>query len=60
MNSKKMGRPPKEVKKDVSLGLRISKETADKLQRCSEILSISRTNVIEMGIDLVEKSIIKK
>lgn len=53
------GRPPKEVKKSVNLGLRITEETAEKLQKCSEKLKISRTEVIEKGIDLVEKTIKK-
>lgn len=53
------GRPPKEIKKNVSLGLRITEETAEKLQKCSEHLKISRTEVIEKGIDLVEKTIKK-
>jgi len=54
---KKMGRPPKETVKSVSLGLRISEETAKKLQRCAERLKISRTQVIEKGIDLVDEGI---
>jgi hypothetical protein len=55
----RMGRPPKEVTKNVSLGLRISKETSDKLQKCADTLGISRTEVIERGIDLVDKGLKK-
>ena len=55
--SPKTGRPPKEVTKNVNLGLRISKETADKLQRCADYLKISRTEVIERGIELVEATL---
>lgn len=55
----RMGRPPKEVTKNVSLGLRISKETSDKLQECADTLGISRTEVIERGIDLVDKGLKK-
>ena len=55
----KIGRPHKEVTKNVALGLRISQETADKLQRCADALKISRTEVIEKGIDLVEKDMKK-
>ena len=51
--SPKTGRPPKEVTKSQSLQLRITKETADKLQRCAEQLGVSRTAVIELGIDKV-------
>lgn len=53
----KMGRPPKDVTKSVNIGLRITQETADKLQRCANTLGISRTEVIEKGIDLVEAQI---
>lgn len=49
--SPKTGRPPKEVTKSQSLQLRITKETADKLQHCAEQLGVSRTAVIELGID---------
>ena len=52
--SPKAGRPHKEVTKSVNLGLRITEETAQKLQRCADILGISRTEVIEKGIELVE------
>lgn len=55
--SPRIGRPHKEVTKSVSLGLRLTKETADKLQRCAELLGISQTEVIEKGIDLVDKTI---
>lgn len=57
--SPKTGRPHKEVTKSVNLGLRLTKETADKLQRCAESLGISRTEVIEKGIDLVNETLKK-
>ena len=58
---KKMGRPPKLGKsKTVSLQLRIAQETADKLQECSDKLKVSRTEVIENGIDLIHKEIKKQ
>ena len=57
---KRMGRPPKSTTKSVNIGLRITEETASKLQRCADSLSVSRTQVIEKGIDLVDKSIRKK
>ena len=55
----KTGRPHKEVTKSVNLGLRLTKEAADKLQRCAESLGISRTEVIEKGIDLVNETLKK-
>lgn len=53
----RMGRPPKEIRKSVNLGLRLTQETADKLQECADKLSVSRTAIIEKGIDLVYKSL---
>ena len=60
MAPKKMGRPPKQIKKNVNLGLRISEETAKELLNCSIALGISRTEVIERGIKLVASSVGKK
>lgn len=57
--SPRTGRPRKEITKSVNLGLRLTEETAEKLQRCADALGISRTEVIEMGIDLVDKGIKK-
>lgn len=53
----RMGRPPKEIKKNVNLGLRLTQETAAKLKECADTLSVSRTAIIEKGIDLVHKSL---
>lgn len=57
--SPRTGRPPKENPKKVNIGLRITEETAKKLQDCADILHISRTEVIEKGIDLVEDELKK-
>ena len=57
--SPRTGRPHKEVTKNVSLGLRLTQETAEKLQKCSDILNISRTEVIERGIDIVYEGLKK-
>lgn len=57
--SPRTGRPRKELTKSVNLGLRLTEETAAKLQRCADALCISRTEVIELGIDLVEQGMKK-
>lgn len=58
--SPRTGRPPKLGKsKNVSLQLRITEDTAEKLQKCSNILGISRTAVIEQGIDLLYMKVSK-
>ena len=46
--SPRTGRPRKEITKSVNLGLRLTEETAAKLQRCADALGISRTEVIEI------------
>lgn len=51
------GRPPKEITKNVNLGLRISEDTARKLRECADSLQQSRTQIIEQGINLVYKAI---
>ena len=57
--SPRTGRPRKEITKSVNIGLRLTEETAAKLQRCADTLGISRTEVIELGIDLVEQGMKK-
>lgn len=59
--SPRTGRPPKgETSKNISLQLRISEKTADELKKCSEILNVSRTEVIEKGVELIYKETVKK
>ena len=54
--SPRTGRPPKLGKsKNISLQLRITEKTSQKLKECSEQLKISRTEVIEKGIDLMHE-----
>lgn len=56
----KTGRPKKENPKNVEIGLRLTKETADKLQKCADVLQTSRTDIIEQGIDRIYKDVIKE
>lgn len=42
-------------KKVVRFEVRLTKEKADQLQKCSERLNISRAEVIERGIDMVDE-----
>lgn len=57
--SPKTGRPPKDVTKSVNIGLRITEETSEKLKFCADNLQISRTEVIEKGIDIIYDGIKK-
>lgn len=55
------GRPPKgNMSKNISLQLRISQETSDRLQTCAKKMRISRTEVIEQGIDMVFEKVREK
>ncbi len=59
--SPRTGRPPKgKEAKTLDLQMRITPEKAVQLQRCAEALRITRTEVVEKGIDMVEQSIIAK
>ena len=55
--SPRTGRPPKDVTKSGSLQLRLTKETLDKLERCAQTVGVSRTAIVEKGIDLVSEEI---
>lgn len=56
----RIGRPPKNgIVKNVHLQFRITEKTADELKKCAEILSISRTEVIEKGVEQIYKKAIK-
>lgn len=59
--SPRTGRPIKGTqKKDVSLQLRISKNTDEKLRECANSMGISRTEVIELGIDKLYEDVSPK
>lgn len=58
--SPKTGRPYKgDAKKNVRIEIRITEEKSEQLKRCAKTLKISRAEVIEHGIDLVEAEIEK-
>ncbi|MEG2701260.1 MAG: hypothetical protein RSA65_01510 [Clostridia bacterium] len=48
-----VGRPPKANPKNIDLKLRLTRDTADRLLKCAQMLDISRTEVIERGIQKV-------
>ena len=54
--SPRTGRPIKgEEKKSVRIEIRITESKAEQLKECAERLNISRVEVIERGIDLVDE-----
>lgn len=58
--SPRTGRPPKEIIKSERMQIRLTKETAEKLQRCATQMDVSRSEVVEYGIDLVAAELQKK
>lgn len=51
--SPRTGRPPKVDARRVGITLRLKESSAKKLKQLSEELNVSRTDIIEAGIDLV-------
>lgn len=54
--SPKTGRPPKEDARREQITLRLRSETMEKLKECAERNNITRTEVIERGIDFVDEA----
>lgn len=52
MGNKKMGRPT-DNPKDISLKVRLDKETAEKLEDCIQVLEVSKAEVIRRGVHKV-------
>ena len=48
MGNKKMGRPT-DNPKDISLKVRLDKDTAEKLDECVRILGVSKAEVVRQG-----------
>lgn len=57
--SPRIGRPPKENPRKVSLNLRLTEGEAKMLQDCADALKVSRTDVVVRGIELVRSEIKK-
>lgn len=54
--SPRTGRPPKDDARREQLTLRLKAETLKKLKECAERNGITRTAVIEQGIDMVDEA----
>lgn len=57
--SSKLGRPPIENPKEKRINIRITEQTHADLIECAEALEISKTEVIELGIQKVKAGIKK-
>lgn len=58
--SPRMGRPPKENPRNVSLNLRLTRDEAALIQECADSLNTTRTAVIVQGVKLVRESLENK
>nr|DAR37630.1 MAG TPA: NikA, BACTERIAL CONJUGATION, RELAXASE, DNA [Caudoviricetes sp.] len=54
------GRPPIENPKNVRLEIRMTQDQADLLSYCAEKMDISRTDVINRGIEMVKAKLDSK
>ena len=52
MGNKKMGRPT-DNPKDISLKVRLDRDTSAKLEECSRILEVSKAEVVRQGVHKV-------
>ena len=59
MGNKKMGRPT-DNPKDISLKVRLDKETAEKLDDCVHVMKVSKAEVVRRGVHKVHDSLNKK
>ncbi|NCC69171.1 MAG: CopG family transcriptional regulator [Clostridia bacterium] len=59
MGNKKMGRPT-DNPKDISLKVRLDKETSDKLDDCVRAMEVSKAEVIRRGVHKVHDSLNEK
>lgn len=53
------GRPPKENPRNVSLNIRLTKDEAQLIKECAELLKTNRTEAIIKGIKLLMEGLKK-
>lgn len=54
------GRPPIENPKSVRLEIRLTQKQAETLTECAERLKVTRTDVINKGVEMVKAELDKK
>lgn len=57
--SPRVGRPPKENPRKISLNIRLTESEARDIQYCADSLNLSRTDAIIRGIELLKAEIKK-
>ena len=59
LGNKKIGRPT-DNPKDISLKVRLDKDTAEKLDECVRILEVSKAEVVRQGVQKVHGDLTQK
>lgn len=59
-NKKKIGRPPSKNPRDIQVKIRMNKEEFKKLEFCSNEERLSKTEIINQGIEKIYQEIQKK
>lgn len=59
MAQKKMGRPPSDDSMTDRIFIRVSKETIEKLDECTQELNATRSDIVRKGIDMVHDTLKK-
>lgn len=54
------GRPPIENPKSVRFEIRMTQEQAETLSECAERLQVTRTDVVNKGVEMVKAELDKK
>lgn len=54
------GRPPIDNPKNVRLEIRLTTQQAKTLSECAELLKVTRTDVINKGVEMVKAELDKK
>lgn len=54
------GRPPIDNPKNIRLEIRLTKKQADLLAECAERLKVTRTDVINKGVEMIKAELDKK
>ena len=59
MGAKKLGRPT-DNPKDITMKIRLDKQTSEKLEKCSVKLEVSRAEVVRRGVNKIHDDLNKK
>lgn len=58
--SPRNGRPPSDNPKTTNLHIRLTEDEKSKIEYCSRVLGLSKTEIIKIGVDEVYKKALEK